>query len=359
MWTLAEWARSVVFTGFPWLSLGYAALPGGPASPLAGYAPVGGVFLVTLATALVAAALRHRDRRARARSARPDRRRGVRAIDRIGARRRGARPNRMDRTRGRAGRGLARPGQRHAGAQVRSGVPPDDASSSTPDSSRASRGRLVVLPESAFPVFADEVPERVLRPIAGCAWRRATATCSPACSPLSPPLAPGDEPALLQQRRERRRRAAAALSQAPPRALRRDDSARSRSSAGSSARCCRFRSRARRRATRTRRCSKSPASASPSTSATRMRSARKSACRRRTRRCSSTSPTTRGTAARSPPLQHNQIAAMRALETGRPLLRATNTGITSAIGARRSRDRAPAVVHARHPRESRSPGGRA
>ena len=29
--------------------------------------------------------------------------------------------------------------------------------------------------------------------------------------------------------------------------------------------------------------------------------------------------------------QHNQIAAMRALETGRPMLRATNTGVTSAI----------------------------
>ncbi len=57
--------RSVVFTGFPWLSLGYAALPGGAPSPLAGYAPVGGVFLVTLLHRAGRRGARHRGRRAR------------------------------------------------------------------------------------------------------------------------------------------------------------------------------------------------------------------------------------------------------------------------------------------------------
>jgi len=51
-WTLAEWLRGYVFTGMPWLSLGYSQLPG---SPLAGYAPVGGVFMVSLTGALIAA----------------------------------------------------------------------------------------------------------------------------------------------------------------------------------------------------------------------------------------------------------------------------------------------------------------
>ena len=45
LWVLVEWLRSWFLTGFPWLGLGYAALD----TPLAGYAPVGGVFLVTLA----------------------------------------------------------------------------------------------------------------------------------------------------------------------------------------------------------------------------------------------------------------------------------------------------------------------
>lgn len=47
LWTLSEWLRGWVFTGFPWLAVGYAQVPG---SPLAGYAPIVGVFGVSLLT---------------------------------------------------------------------------------------------------------------------------------------------------------------------------------------------------------------------------------------------------------------------------------------------------------------------
>ena len=50
-WTLAEWTRGWLFTGFPWLATGYSQVP---VSPLAGYAPVLGIYGVTLAVALTA-----------------------------------------------------------------------------------------------------------------------------------------------------------------------------------------------------------------------------------------------------------------------------------------------------------------
>ena len=48
-WTLAEWLRGTLFTGMPWLSTGYAHTDG----PLAGYAPVLGVYGVGAVAALV------------------------------------------------------------------------------------------------------------------------------------------------------------------------------------------------------------------------------------------------------------------------------------------------------------------
>lgn len=53
-WTLSEWARSWLFTGFPWLTIGYSQVPW---SPLAGLAPLGGVYAISFATALTAALL--------------------------------------------------------------------------------------------------------------------------------------------------------------------------------------------------------------------------------------------------------------------------------------------------------------
>lgn len=50
-WVVAEWLRTWSLTG--WLSLGYGQIDG----PLAGYAPVGGVQLVSLASAIIAGAL--------------------------------------------------------------------------------------------------------------------------------------------------------------------------------------------------------------------------------------------------------------------------------------------------------------
>jgi apolipoprotein N-acyltransferase len=54
LWALAEWVRSWIFTGFPWLTVGYSQVPNGP---LAGFAPIIGIYGVSLVLALFAALL--------------------------------------------------------------------------------------------------------------------------------------------------------------------------------------------------------------------------------------------------------------------------------------------------------------
>jgi len=53
-WGASEWVRGWIFTGFPWLAVGYSQVPDGP---LAGFAPLVGAYGVGYLLALVAALL--------------------------------------------------------------------------------------------------------------------------------------------------------------------------------------------------------------------------------------------------------------------------------------------------------------
>lgn len=53
LWTLAEWTRGWIFTGFPWISSGYAHSIG----PLAGFAPIVGVYGLALVAGIIAGCL--------------------------------------------------------------------------------------------------------------------------------------------------------------------------------------------------------------------------------------------------------------------------------------------------------------
>lgn len=54
LWMLFEWLRGNLFTGFPWLTLGYSQAP---FSPLAGFAPIIGVYGISMVVVFSAALL--------------------------------------------------------------------------------------------------------------------------------------------------------------------------------------------------------------------------------------------------------------------------------------------------------------
>ena len=53
LWVLIDWSRSIAFTGFPWLDVGYTQTT----QWLSGFAPIGGVYLVSFMLLLVAVLL--------------------------------------------------------------------------------------------------------------------------------------------------------------------------------------------------------------------------------------------------------------------------------------------------------------
>src|SRR5206468_6270907 len=153
-WTLFEWLRGWVFTGVPWLALGYSQLD----SPLAGFAPVVGVYGVSFATALCAGLLvvvTSGSRKARVAS-------GVALVVAFGL---GQLAKQIDWT--------SPQGAPLKVALLQGNIPQDlkfmaDRYAMTLSIYKrlieASKGRLIVLPETAIPRFLDAVdPSRTTR----------------------------------------------------------------------------------------------------------------------------------------------------------------------------------------------------
>jgi apolipoprotein N-acyltransferase len=155
--TLTEWLRGYVFTGFPWLALGYTQLPHGL---LPAYAPLGGVYLVTLVMTMLAALLAHATTAfaCRALGGAAAATAVALALALIGI----ALP-RIEWTRP---TGAPIPVSLVQGNVLQDVKFDPEIRASTFDRYlrlvEQSRGRLVVLPESAFPMFSDEVPDTVL-----------------------------------------------------------------------------------------------------------------------------------------------------------------------------------------------------
>ena len=155
--TATEWVRSYLFTGFPWLALGYSQVPDGV---LRGYAPLGGVYLVTLLLALCAAivvlavdALARRASRTFAASL------ALAIVVAEG----GVELTRVEWTQA---SGAPLPVSLVQGNVLQEIKFDREFRTRTFDRYlrlvEQTRGRLIVLPESAFPVFSDEIPDAVL-----------------------------------------------------------------------------------------------------------------------------------------------------------------------------------------------------
>ena len=155
-WVLGEWWRGWFLTGFPWLYAGYSQLE----APLAGWAPVLGVLGIGLILAFTAAALYLTLTRTRGGPAALAAQRA--AVDR----RPPARARRLDRARRRAAVGRDGAGQHRAGAQVGARDSCEAILDTYVAMSEPLWGTdLVVWPEAAVPAYLDLVVDK-LAPLA-------------------------------------------------------------------------------------------------------------------------------------------------------------------------------------------------
>ena len=163
-WVLAEWLRGTLLTGFGWLAIGYSQLLPSWALPLAGLAPLGGVYLVSLAVSACAAATVYISAGVAAERMRAIPVGLVAILVVVGA---GAAVGRIEWTQP-AGSPLAVSLVQGNVAQNLKFDPAYRARNYEMYEQlvRRARGRLVVLPESAFTVFLDEVPGDVLQELA-------------------------------------------------------------------------------------------------------------------------------------------------------------------------------------------------
>jgi apolipoprotein N-acyltransferase len=153
---LAEWLRGTLFTGFPWLAVGYAQ---SPPSPLAGWASVLGVYGVGFIVALIGALLGQM--RLRLAPAGP----WIAILLLLGF---GALLRAMDWTQPHR---LPRHRQPAAGQRAAKPEVGPEAPAAVVDTylklARAHPATLTVLPETAIPLYFNEVPREVLRGLTG------------------------------------------------------------------------------------------------------------------------------------------------------------------------------------------------
>ena len=146
-WGVSEWMRGWVFTGFPWVASGYAHND----SPLAGYAPLVGVYGIGAIAALCAGCIVMLTQRARGAGHRPAGRRAWRpasASARSTGPRRKAQPITVRLVQGNVA--AAEQIRRRARARARSAMYRDMVTAAPAD--------LIALPETALAVFPQHLP---------------------------------------------------------------------------------------------------------------------------------------------------------------------------------------------------------